>query len=617
MLTSRGLWFLLTIVAVLFAGLFAEATTLIVLGLTLLLWFLVAWFFFVARLRLVQQKLRVERELADARGAVESLWAGRSFSVRVSLACDHPVGIPYIRITERVPLPVRSESLTHQRDGVVAPDEPLSITYTIECPSPGIARFEGLHCRITDLQGWFLTDVFVREAHEYRILPTIAEARGHSATTKRHNLLPFLGTHRHRRAGSGSELLDLREYRPGDPPKTIAWKVTARRDRLMTKEFESEVPVRCTLFMDVSDSVRVGTVGQNALSRLVEIAASVAQAGDRGKDLTGLCLFDQEGTRIIRAARGRRHLTHVLNLLADAAALQPSAARMSLDALLPLAYGTAQEIYPDLLHASVNAWPWWLPLWSPQPAYTLSPASWSWRKPLGSLRGWLGLKLLAVRQNVLARFGPKSHRRYRRRKKLAALLAVRHELGAGGLAWLLEDDRACAEHAQRFLAEHQIPFPLPYYDPQGRYQFAAPEKVAVLAKALLHAVRRGRDNELFVLMVDLLEVGGHLGPLLRAVKVARARHHQVMMLFPWPSGLPLPTRKSDAAAEQTLPDVERKGWRKALQGLTSVRLQSAYYRLRRTFARMGVTVICAGDQEAVPLILDRLERLRIQERGVR
>ena len=48
----------------------------------------------------------------------------------------------------------------------------------------------------------------------------------------------------------GSELLDLREYRPGDPPKTIAWKASARRDMLITKEFENDVPVRCTLFLD-------------------------------------------------------------------------------------------------------------------------------------------------------------------------------------------------------------------------------------------------------------------------------------------------------------------------------------------------------------------------------
>src|SRR5207237_8379223 len=112
----------------------------------------------------------------------------------------------------------------------------------------------------------------------YRVLPPLAGARGHIPSVKRHNLIPLMGAHRHRRPGSGSELLDLRDYLPGDPPKMIAWKASARRDRLMTKEFESEVPVRCTLFVDASASVRVGPPGRNALARLVEIGAAVAQA---------------------------------------------------------------------------------------------------------------------------------------------------------------------------------------------------------------------------------------------------------------------------------------------------------------------------------------------------
>ena len=129
---------------------------------------------------------------------------------------------------------------------------------------------------------------------------------GQLASTKRHNLLLPPGIHRFRQPGSGSELLDLRDYLPGDPPKTIAWKVSARRDRLITKEFESEVPVRCTLFVDTSSSVRVpalcGTLSERschgkALDRLIDIAAGVLHSNAGIRDLTGLCLFDEHGAR--------------------------------------------------------------------------------------------------------------------------------------------------------------------------------------------------------------------------------------------------------------------------------------------------------------------------------
>ena len=43
----------------------------------------------------------------------------------------------------------------------------------------------------------------------------------------------------------------------------------------------------------------------------------------------------------------------------------------------------------------------------------------------------------------------------------------------------------------------------------------------VLARAVVHAVARGRDNELYVLMADLLELDAHLEPLLQALRVER------------------------------------------------------------------------------------------------
>ena len=90
------------------------------------------------------------------------------------------------------------------------------------------------------------------------------------------------------------------------------------------------------------------------------------------------------------------------------------------------------------------------------------------------------------------------------RKRMAALLSVQYHLGPGGLAVLLEDDERFSLYLQRFLADHHVPYTLPLYDDSGKYLFASPEKVEVLARGLLRAVGRGRDNELFVLLADLL-----------------------------------------------------------------------------------------------------------------
>src|SRR5262249_29954463 len=77
------------------------------------------------------------------------------------------------------------------------------------------------------------------------------------------------------------------------------------------------------------------------------------------RDLTGLCLFDEQAVTVVRPSRTRAQVTQMLHLLADAAALTPSAGRADPEALLPLAYTFAQEVYPDLLRADLNPPPSW------------------------------------------------------------------------------------------------------------------------------------------------------------------------------------------------------------------------------------------------------------------
>ena len=57
-------------------------------------------------------------------------------------------------------------------------------------------------------------------------------------------------------------------------------------------------------------------------------------------------------------------------------------------------------------------------------------------------------------------------------------------------------------------------------------------------------------TEVFVLLADLLELDDHLDPLLRAVRVALGRHHQVMLICPWPPGLELPPSALDQSQKR-------------------------------------------------------------------
>lgn len=589
MLTTRGFWFFLVNFALLAAALLLGATQLMLLCTTLLLWFFTQWILFQFRVRLTVRRLSLERALHTSRGQVDSIWARQKVDVVVTLNSAGGLALPYVVMTERVPALARREDGPVCVDGAVSSESPLSLAYALICPSAGWLRFEGVKIQLADLQGFFTHATFVHDLREYRVLPTLAVEASHATFVKQHNTLPLLGTHRHARPGGSSELLDLRDYIPGDPPKTIAWKISARRDRLITKEFESEVPIRCTLFVDTSQSVRVGPVGETALCRLVEIASAVAQANASERDLTGLCLFDEHGaTTSMKPGRGSKHFLQMLARLTDAAGLIPSSPRATVRDLVPVAYGLAQDLYPEWLTADVNRFPAWLPYWSPQPGWTI---------PSDAPR-------------YFSRFAAGLAHEYQLRKQLAAICAVRYELGPGGLALLLEDDERCVHYLQRFLIEHQVAFPFPLYDARGEYLFAAPGKPRVLADLLLRAVTRGKDNELFVLCVDLLESVEQMAPLERAISVAKARHHQVIVICPWPTGVEAPgTPPRELGLSLRMPML--------LQRLNAAELQQAFATLKQALGRIRVPVLCAAQHESVRWILHHMRRLRIQERGVR
>src|SRR5262249_50796669 len=163
------------------------------------------------------------------------------------------------------------------------------------------------------------------------------------------------------------------------------------------------------------NSVRTGPVGETALCRLIEIAAGVALANAAERDLTGLCLFGETGMRdYLKHGRGSKHLLQMIGLLADGDGVVPHSPRASVCEVVPVAYALAQYLYPDWLERDVNYFPFWLPLWSPQPNWTIPPG--------------------APRDG--SRFTPTYHREYRWRKQLAAIMAVRYGLGPGGLALL-------------------------------------------------------------------------------------------------------------------------------------------------------------------------------------
>jgi uncharacterized protein (DUF58 family) len=641
MITARGWWFLVFSVLVAFIGVIGLArfsATVPLVGLSLLAWFFWEWISFSRRAYVQRDLIRVDRKLIQGGREVPTAWAGTTITVQVTITNCGSTSWPFAIVTDPLPIEMNKPKYQERHALRLSVEAPSVIEYTLHPTAPGLLRFEGLEIRVADISGLFYSRWFVRVPVEYLVLPPLADDEGQTRGVKRFNSLPPPGVHRLRRPGSGSELLDLRDYRPGDPPKMIAWKASARRDRLITKEFESDVPLRCVIFLDTSNSAHVGPDQRRPITKLGSVAAALAQAAAANRDLVGLTLFDSNAAERVAPARTRLHMIQLLRKIAHAIGQLPDAPHTDADLLARYSFPIAQQYYPELLSKSVNSRPFglfWLPIvdsrwfwlllvffFSPallarpearellaQIVLTFTSQNWSVAYRLIAVVGLLSLPitmtvLLWWFHGIRGLLPPRSVRTSRR-KQLATLFSTLDNSQPIMIERYLRDDAAFSVRAKTFLNQHRIPLPMIMTGPNGEELFREPQKVVTLANAMARAVSLARDNEQYVILADFTSLSlGDVEPLTAAIRMARARHHQVIVLLSWPADVPEPN--DDPMAMTTQP-VKLASLVKQVVVSRHVR---HFKEIRSALARVGATVLRVDQRDAIPLVLERLEQLR-------
>jgi uncharacterized protein (DUF58 family) len=140
--------------------------------------------------------------------------------------------------------------------------------------------------------------------------------------------------------GRGMEFAEVREYEPGDDPRTIDWNVTARRGSPNVKKYVEERDLALLLVVDVSGSQSFGSQFIAKRDYAAELAAVLAFSAVANQDRVGAVLFTDRIERYVPPARGREH---ALRIVRDALAVVPKGRGTDLAAALRFARGVMKR----------------------------------------------------------------------------------------------------------------------------------------------------------------------------------------------------------------------------------------------------------------------------------
>lgn len=218
-----------------------------------------------------------------------------------------------LRVREELPSPLRAER-PERRLRLPAADG-----YREQVLITPVRRGRGmggrLHLRIRGPLGLCWRQVRLERPWQVIVYPNLigASLRSLPTQTQRRREAGFRNI---RRIGEGRMFESLKEWVPGEDTRTIDWKATGRRGKIMARQYEDERRQQVLIVIDAGRMLTAEVDGRSRLEAVVEAALHLAHSAIEHDDNVGLMVFADEVQQWVPPARGRRALRAVLDALA-------------------------------------------------------------------------------------------------------------------------------------------------------------------------------------------------------------------------------------------------------------------------------------------------------------
>jgi len=121
--------------------------------------------------------------------------------------------------------------------------------------------------------------------------------------------------HRQPRRGEGFEFHQLREYHSGDSLRQIDWKASARRRKLISREYQEEQNQQIIVLLDGGERMAMRVNGMTGFDHALNATLLLSWSAIKQQDKPGVMLFSNDQTCWIPPVRGHNGTNRILNAL--------------------------------------------------------------------------------------------------------------------------------------------------------------------------------------------------------------------------------------------------------------------------------------------------------------
>jgi uncharacterized protein (DUF58 family) len=196
----------------------------------------------------------------------------------------------------------------------LAPGTKVRLTYPIRPVMRGMYHFGNVLLNVRSWIGLLSRRFELEMEKDVAVMPSIVEMKQFELRTFS-DQSTSKGIRKIRRIGHSYEFEQIKEYVGGDEYRSINWKATGRRGKLMVNQYEDEKSQQIFSVIDQSRSMEMPFNGLSLLDYSINTSLVISNIALRKEDKAGLVYFSSHSSTVIQAERSRSQMKRLLESL--------------------------------------------------------------------------------------------------------------------------------------------------------------------------------------------------------------------------------------------------------------------------------------------------------------
>lgn len=202
---------------------------------------------------------------------------------------------------------------------VLKPQQMATCRYRLRCCERGDLAFGETQVRYASpLKLWQCTTTYPT-SDSVRVFPAFSHVDQFEELVKSHQTM-MLGLRKRPRRGDGTDFHQLRDYQRDDEVRKIDWKASARRGRLVAREYQEERDQQIIFMLDCSRHMRTKDDELSHFDHALNAMLLLSHIALRQGDAVGVLAFGNGNVRWQPPSKGHTTLNKLINAVYD---LQP------------------------------------------------------------------------------------------------------------------------------------------------------------------------------------------------------------------------------------------------------------------------------------------------------